>query len=326
MTIWPLWRRGEIFSVYIGAAVGELGGGGLGAALAVYKFVGKKLFIFGDIWVVIIKHKARPNKRFVQCFYAACEMLADPFGLGSVLFVGGGLLDCANFLRNENKRVGKRHGTHRVFRSACHVLDYDWICWLGIRWLEYRDMEAFVILVFYDYIIHAHILACPSGACQYRWGVIYNGVQLSRNNAAAGRDADKEFAASVPVDSSDLVVFTAVKRLATYVILVTERSPKHFRGVFVNKMQGYCIECLELLYKANLVFIADEATFTMRQGLQMDAIARLKLLGYLSTIAEGVGCILAKQLKHISELLADAINLISAWRKSDTGKWRPANC
>jgi hypothetical protein len=135
---------------------------------------------------------------------------------------------------------------------------------------------------------------------------------------------DKEFdtVTKIPADAGDLVVFTAVKKLTTYVILTTEKSPKHFRGVFVNKMQNYCIECLELLFRANLIHMLNENDFETRQNFQAEAISKLKLLGYISATAENVGCVLPKQFKHISMLLGTAINLITAWRKSDSCKYR----
>ena len=151
-------------------------------------------------------------------------------------------------------------------------------------------------------------------------------TQLSRNKKSSLPKiiADKEydFVTKIPADSSDLVVFSAVKKLTSYVILVTEKSPKHFRGVLVNKMQSYCIDCLELLFKANLILVSDEITFSKRQDLQIEAISKLKLLGYMSLNAESIDCILQKQFKQISILLADSINLIAAWRKSDADKWK----
>lgn len=144
----------------------------------------------------------------------------------------------------------------------------------------------------------------------------------ANNKQVVESDRELDIVTKIPADSSDLIVFTAVKKLTTYVILVTEKSPKHFRGVFVNKMQNYCIECLELLFSANLIFATNESNFEKRQSLQVDAISKLKLLGYIATTAESVGCILPRQFNQISILLADAINLISAWRKSDTSKWK----
>ncbi len=79
-------------------------------------------------------------------------------------------------------------------------------------------------------------------------------------------ELDKIF--RIPFNANDLVVITVVKKLGAYVIAVTEKSPKRFRGVFVS------------------------------------------------------GCILKKQYKQISLQLAEAINLIVAWKKSDDERWK----
>lgn len=52
-----------------------------------------------------------------------------------------------------------------------------------------------------------------------------------------------------------------------------------------------------------------------RAEFQKQAI--IKLLGYISMLAEISGCILKRQYKQISIQVAESINLITAWKKSE---------
>ena len=65
------------------------------------------------------------------------------------------------------------------------------------------------------------------------------------------KDNELEQVNKLPFNANDLMVITVVKKLAAYTIAVTEKSPKKFRGVFVNRMQNYCLDTLECLLEAN---------------------------------------------------------------------------
>ena len=121
------------------------------------------------------------------------------------------------------------------------------------------------------------------------------------------------------------MVITVVKKLTAYTVAVTEKSPKKFRGVFVNRMQNYCLDTLECLLEANFIRMDAPEKKTKREELQKKAIVKLKVLGYVSMVAESSGCILNKQYKQISIQLAEAVNLIVAWKKSDDERWRKRN-
>ena len=138
-------------------------------------------------------------------------------------------------------------------------------------------------------------------------------------------DQELERISKIPFNANDLMVITVVKKLGAYVIAVTEKSPKKYRGVFVNRMQNYCLDTLELLLEANLIRMDSGTNKAMREQLQKEAIVKLKLLGYVAMIAESSNCILKKQYKQISIQLAEAINLIVAWKKSDDERWRKRN-
>lgn len=135
-------------------------------------------------------------------------------------------------------------------------------------------------------------------------------------------DVDLKVIDKIPSSANDLIVITVVKKLCAYVILVTEKSPKKYRGVFVNRMQNYCLDTLECLLSANYLRIDSIENKRKREDLQKEAIVKLKLLGYVSMVSESVNCILKKQYKQISMQLAEAINLIIAWKKSDDERFK----
>lgn len=135
------------------------------------------------------------------------------------------------------------------------------------------------------------------------------------------RDKDLEMVVNFPSNSNDLVVITVVKKLGAYIITVTEKSPKKFRGVFVNRMQNYCLETLEYLLQANFIRLDCIDNKRKREYYQKEAIIKLKLLGYISMVAQQSNCILLKQYKQISSQIAQAINLTVAWKKSDDKRW-----
>ena len=132
----------------------------------------------------------------------------------------------------------------------------------------------------------------------------------------------EEEVGKIPFGSNDLVVVTYAKKLCAYVITVTEKSPKKFRGVFVNRMQNYCLDVIEELLKANFIKMNSSENKMTREICQQNAIIKLKLLGYVSMVAESSGCILSRQYKIISSQLAETINLIVAWKKSDDERWK----
>lgn len=135
-------------------------------------------------------------------------------------------------------------------------------------------------------------------------------------------DKELDIISKMPFNSNDLIVITVVKKLGAYVIAITEKSPKKFRGVFVNRMQNYCLDTLEFLLEANFIRMDSQNNKIKREELQKEAIVKLKLLGYVAMVAENSGCILSRQYKQISMQLSEAINLIVAWKKSDDERWR----
>ena len=138
-------------------------------------------------------------------------------------------------------------------------------------------------------------------------------------------DKELERISKIPSNSNDLIVITVVKKLGAYIIAITEKSPAKYRGVFVNRMQNMCLETLELLLQANFIRIDSIENKKKREEYQKDAIIKLKMLGYISMVAENSNCILKRQFKQISLQIGEAINLVAAWKKSDDERWRNRN-
>lgn len=126
----------------------------------------------------------------------------------------------------------------------------------------------------------------------------------------------------IPTNANDLMVITVVKKLGAYITTVTQKSPKKYRNVFVNRMQNYTFDTLEYLLKANFIKMNSNENKIKREEYQKEAIIKLKLLGYISMVAEISGCILKRQYKQISMQLTEAINLIIAWKKSDDARFK----
>ena len=84
--------------------------------------------------------------------------------------------------------------------------------------------------------------------------------------------------------TGDLTVITRTRELCSYVLTVTDKSPKRFRFTLVAKMQNRALDALENLFLVNEVYVADLRTDRLerRLELQHSAIANLKLLGYLA--------------------------------------------
>jgi hypothetical protein len=125
---------------------------------------------------------------------------------------------------------------------------------------------------------------------------------------------------------SDLTVIVRTKELCSYILTVTEKSPKRFRFTLTSRLQNYALDALEKLYLANEVFVQlpSSPEVNRRLQLQHEAMTYLKLLSYMAELAKDQGCILYKQFEQITKQACDCQNLLGAWIKSDkrrfTGK------
>ena len=55
--------------------------------------------------------------------------------------------------------------------------------------------------------------------------------------------------------TSELVVITRAKDLCSYVMTITQKSPKQFRYTFVSRLQNLSLSAIENLFRANDVYV-----------------------------------------------------------------------
>ena len=118
---------------------------------------------------------------------------------------------------------------------------------------------------------------------------------------------------------SELAVITKAKDLCSYVMTVTDKSPKRFRFTLVAKLQNYALDIIENLYRANEVFVkaGDREKAQQRIDFQHQALTELKLLGYMAQLSMEQGCILPKQYEQITKKIHDIQNILCARLNSD---------
>lgn len=119
---------------------------------------------------------------------------------------------------------------------------------------------------------------------------------------------------------SELTVITKAKDLSSYVLAVTEKSPKRFRFTLVSRMQNLTLDIIEQIYRANEVYMAGqnrEQSAAKRLDYQHGALTSAKILGYMALLAREQGAILPKQYEQITKLVSDCQNLLGAWINSD---------
>ncbi len=125
---------------------------------------------------------------------------------------------------------------------------------------------------------------------------------------------------------SELTVITKANDLCTYVLTITEKSPKRFRFTLTGKMQNLTLDVIDNLYRANEVFVGTDgdakANVAKRLDFQHSALTSLKILGVIAQIAREQVCILPKQYEQITKKIFDCQNLLGAWINSDKKRYR----
>ena len=58
----------------------------------------------------------------------------------------------------------------------------------------------------------------------------------------------------MPSYQSELTVIVRAKELASYIMTVTDKSPKRFHFTLTSRLQNYALDIIENLYRANEVF------------------------------------------------------------------------
>jgi hypothetical protein len=109
------------------------------------------------------------------------------------------------------------------------------------------------------------------------------------------------------------------KDLCSYIVTVTQKSPKQFRFTFVSRLQSLAMDVIENIYRANEVFIGTGGHDKRERRLdfQHQALTSLKILAFFSELAMTNNCILPKQYEQIAKLTTDCQYLLGAWINSD---------
>jgi hypothetical protein len=127
----------------------------------------------------------------------------------------------------------------------------------------------------------------------------------------------------IQIAKSELSVITKAKDICSYIMTVTDKSPKRFRFTLVSRLQNYALDVIENLIMANETFVSagDARSAIERMSYQRKAMSRLKLLSYMSELAMKQGCILAKQYEQVTKQVYDAENMLGAWMNSDKKRY-----
>lgn len=119
---------------------------------------------------------------------------------------------------------------------------------------------------------------------------------------------------------SELGVIVKSRKLIEYIFTVTEKSPKKFRFTIIAHLQNRALNIIEYLIRANEIYVKDNTyaeSYRRRLGYQQEAMAELKILGYLAMIAREQECILPKQQEQIAKQLNECRKMLWAWMQSD---------
>ena len=93
---------------------------------------------------------------------------------------------------------------------------------------------------------------------------------------------------------NELTIVTKAKELCSYIVTITQKSPKQFRFTFVSRLQNLSLDAIEKIYFANEVFISktNDISAEKRLSLQHHALTLFKLIAYISELAMKEKCIL----------------------------------
>jgi len=128
-------------------------------------------------------------------------------------------------------------------------------------------------------------------------------------------------------NQSELIVVTRAKELCSYIMTVTQKSPKHFRFTFVTRLQNLSLSVIENIYRANDVLFGEKhgaIYYRERLEYQRKALTDIRILAYFALLAMEQKCILPKQWEQISKLTEDCRHLLGAWINSDRKRLSPS--
>lgn len=118
---------------------------------------------------------------------------------------------------------------------------------------------------------------------------------------------------------SELTIITKANELCSYIMTVTQKSPKQFRFSYTGRLQNAGLNVLEYLIRANEtpLDVKCPQDCAERISYQRKAMTELVIIGYIAVMAMEQKCILVKQCEQISGLVTDCRNLLGGWMTSD---------
>ena len=100
---------------------------------------------------------------------------------------------------------------------------------------------------------------------------------------------------------SELLVFVKAKKLTEYIINISGKSPVKYRYSILNHLINECLDLIHFLYEANELNVND----VNRVELIRKAIARLKCIDFLSSMATTSNCFTSYQGEIITKYCGD---------------------
>ncbi len=124
-------------------------------------------------------------------------------------------------------------------------------------------------------------------------------------------------------NQSELTVIVKAKDLCSYIMTVTQKSPKQYRFTFTSKLQNLSMSVIENIYRANETFVekGDREAYKTRSEFQHEAMTDLKLLSYFSLLAMENKAITPKQYEQISKQSTEAMNFLGGWISKDKNRF-----
>ena len=123
---------------------------------------------------------------------------------------------------------------------------------------------------------------------------------------------------------NELIVIMKAKDLCSYIMTVTQKSPKQYRFTFVTRLQNLSLDVIENLYRANEVLTGGKhggANYPERLDFQRRALTDLRILAYFAGLAMEQKCILPKQYEQIAKQSSECQYLLGGWIKSDKSRF-----
>ena len=117
-----------------------------------------------------------------------------------------------------------------------------------------------------------------------------------------------------PQRDREMAVFTSAKKLAEYIFVITEKSPKKFRWSIVTRLQNAAVDVIESLYRANFERGTEE-----RIAYQKSALVNLNLVDFFAETARSKQAINLHQTEVIAKQIGECKKLLNGWVRATKG-------